>query len=469
MSLCAVDYRYGRPAMKALFSEESKLQRMLQVEAALAGAQAELRLIPKAAAAEITAKATTAAVKPARVARLEKETGHDVMAVVLALTEQCRGDAGRYVHLGATSNDITDTATALQLREAITILRRDLDALARTFAALAKKHRNTIMLGRTHGQAATPITFGLKMAVYALEVLRQRERLDEAERRVVVGKMSGAVGTGAAMGPKALRVQVLLAHNLGIGYEAASGQVVGRDRHAELVAVLANIAASCEKFCTEVRNLQRTEIAEAAEAFDARRQVGSSTMANKENPVMSENVCGLARIVRGLVIPAYEGVALWHERDLTNSSAERIIVPHALVLVDDILAKTARVYAALRVYPEKMIENIERTRGQVMAESVMIALVAAGMGRQEAHRLVRDSAMTARTRELHLREVLSKHKVVRKRLTAKELKTAMEPREYLGASRQIVDEVLRLVARRPARPRHAAGSSSGGPSGRERD
>jgi len=204
MSLCAVDYRYGRPAMKALFSEEAKLARMLQVEAALAAAQAELRLIPKAAATAIAAKATTAAVRPERVARLEKETGHDVMAVVLALTEQCGADAGRYVHLGATSNDITDTATALQLREALTILRRGLNTLARTLADLAEKHRGTLMLGRTHGQAATPITFGLKMAVYALEVLRQRERLDEMEARVVVGKMSGAVGTGAAMGPKAV-------------------------------------------------------------------------------------------------------------------------------------------------------------------------------------------------------------------------------------------------------------------------
>src|SRR3990172_3710811 len=337
---------------------------MVRVGAAPGGAQAELRLIPKSAAAEIGTKAATAAVKLSRVARLERETGHDVMAVVLALTEQCGGEAGRYVHLGATSNDITDTATALQLKDALAILRRDLDALARTFAALAKKHRSTIMLGRTHGQAATPITFGLKMAVYALEVLRQRERLDEAERRVVVGKMSGAVGTGAAMGPKALRVQALVAHHLGIGYEAASGQVVGRDRHAELVAVLANIAASCEKFCTEVRNLQRREIGEAAEAFDAERQVGSSTMANKENPVTSENVCGLARVVRGLVVPAFESIALWHERDLTNSSAERIVIPHALALTDDILAKTAKVYSTLRVYPERMRENIERTKGQ---------------------------------------------------------------------------------------------------------
>jgi len=448
MSLCAVDYRYGRPAMKALFSEEAKLARMLQVEAALAAAQAELRLIPKAAATAIAAKATTAAVRPERVARLEKETGHDVMAVVLALTEQCGADAGRYVHLGATSNDITDTATALQLREALTILRRGLNTLARTLADLAEKHRGTLMLGRTHGQAATPITFGLKMAVYALEVLRQRERLDEMEARVVVGKMSGAVGTGAAMGPKALRVQELVARRLGIGYEAASGQVVGRDRHAELVSVLANIAASCEKFCTEVRNLQRTEIGEAAEAFDAERQVGSSTMANKENPVTSENVCGLARVVRGLVVPAFESIALWHERDLTNSSAERIVIPHALALTDDILAKTAKVYSTLRVYPERMRENIERTKGQVMAEAVMIALVAKGLGRQDAHRVIRDAALEARSRGVHLHKVLGKHKVVRRRLTAKELDAAMDPAEYLGATHQIVDHVVRLTARR---------------------
>ena len=446
MSLCAVDYRYGRPAMKALFSEEARLERLLQVEAALAGAQADLGLLPAAAAKEIARVAVGKKVTVARVNALERETGHDVMSVVLALTEQCSGDAGRYVHLGATSNDILDTATALQLHDAIRILREDLDALVDTLAGLAKKHRNTVMLGRTHGQAATPITFGLKMAVFALEIHRHRERLREAERRIVVGKMSGAVGTGAAFGPKALEIEERVARRLGTACEEASSQVVGRDRHAEFILLLANLAASCEKLCTEVRNLQRTEIGEAAEAFERKRQVGSSTMAHKENPVTSENVCGLARVVRGFVVPALEDVPLWHERDLTNSSAERILIPHTCVLVDDILAKTASVYANLRVYPERMRENLERTRGQVMAEAVMIALVSKGLGRQEAHQVVRDVALEARDKGLHLREVLLRHPRLRGKFTAKEADAVMDPARYTGSAGAIVDRVLKVVS-----------------------
>lgn len=333
--------------MKALFSEDAKLQRLLDVESALVRAHAKVGNVPAKAAEDVRKAANTRTVSTDRVAEIEKEIGHDVMAVVLALSEKA-GDAGRFVHLGATSNDITDTATALQLRDAFRILEEDLDHLKAALLSLAKRHRKTVMLGRTHGQAAVPITFGLKMAVYGLEVARHIERLREAAPRVCVGKMSGAVGTGAAFGPKALELQALVMEDLGLGYEEASGQIVGRDRHAELFGLLANVASSAEKFATEVRNLQRTEIGEAAEAFGD-RQVGSSTMANKENPVTSENVCGLARIVRGFVVPAYENVPLWHERDLTNSAAERIMIPHALILVDDLLAKLADVFRTLRV------------------------------------------------------------------------------------------------------------------------
>src|SRR2546422_681536 len=384
--LCPIDFRYGRPKMKGLFEEESRLQRLLDVEAALARAEAKVGLIPEEAASEIVRKATTKRITVKRVQELEEETRHDLMAVVLALTEACEGDAGKYVHLGATSNDILDTATALQLRDAIRLLESDIGDLTGVLTGLASKYKRTVMLGRTHGQAAVPITFGLKMAVFALEAQRHLERLEQARARICVGKMSGAVGTGAGFGPRALEIQELVAKDLGIGYEEASGQVVGRDRHAELHALLANIAASAEKFATEVRNLQRNEIGEAAEAFGD-RQVGSSTMANKENPVTSENVCGLARIVRAFVIPAYEDVPMWHERDLTNSAAERIMVPHALILTDDLLAKLADVYRNLRVYPDRMRANLEATKGQVMAESVMIALTAKGMSRQEAHKL----------------------------------------------------------------------------------
>ena len=443
--LCPIDFRYGREKMKSVFEETSRLQRLLDVEAALARAEAGVGLIPADAAKGIVKHATTKEVAVARVEELEKETRHDLMAVVLALTEASGAEAGKYVHFGATSSDISDTATALQLREAIGILDSDLVELVQAFARLAKKHKRTVMLGRTHGQAAVPITFGLKMAVFAAEVGRHRDRLREASKRVLVGKMSGAVGTGAAFGPKALDIQQAVMADLGLGIEEASTQVVGRDRYAEFIAVLANVAASLEKFATEVRNLQRTEIAEAAEAFEGRKQVGSSTMAQKENPVNSENVTSLARIVRSLVIPAYENVALWHERDLTNSAAERILLPHACVLLDEMLARSVDIFRNLRVHPERMKANLEATQGQVMAESVMMALTRKGLGRQEAHALVREAARKARAEGRHLKEVLKSHKKVRALMTEREIEDAMRPERYIGESERIVESVVREI------------------------
>ncbi|TLZ83232.1 MAG: adenylosuccinate lyase [Methanobacteriota archaeon] len=443
--LCPIDFRYGRPQMKRIFEEEARLQRLLDVEAALARAESKVGLVPREAAAEITKKATTKFVTVKRVEELERETRHDLMAVVLALTEACAGDAGKYVHLGATSNDIQDSATALQLRDAIRVIEESLDGLIDAFADLATKHKKTIMLGRTHGQAAVPITFGLKVAVFASEVARQRERMRQATPRIVVGKMSGAVGTGAAFGPQALDIQTSVMTELGIGFEEAATQVVGRDRHAEFIGILANLAASLEKFCTEVRNLQRTEIGEVAEAFEGKSQVGSSTMAQKENPVASENVCSLARIVRSLVTPALENVPLWHERDLTNSAAERILIPHACVLIDEMLAKTTEIFRTLRVFPDRMKANVEATKGQVMAEAVMMALAAKGLGRQEAHKLVRDAAQNARTKGTHLREALLAEARISKLLSKAEIDTAMDPMAYLGQSTAIVDSTLKRI------------------------
>ena len=443
--LCPLDFRYGRPIMKDLFGEEARLQRLLDVEAALARAHAKVGNIPKTAAVAIGGKANTKSVKVERVKAIEEETRHDIMAVVLALSQACDKEAAKYVHLGATSNDISDTATALQLRDAIRVLDEGVRELRDVLVRLAVKHKKTVMLGRTHGQAAAPITFGLKLAVFATEADRHRERLEEAAKRVVVGKMSGAVGTGAALGEDALEVQRLVMADLGVGVEEASSQIVGRDRYAEFVAVLANLAASLEKFCTEVRNLQRNEIGEVAEAFEA-GQVGSSTLAQKENPVTSENVCSLARVVRGFVVPAYENVPLWHERDLTNSASERIVLPHACVLVDDMLAKTAEVFRDLRVYPDRMRANLDALKGQAMAESVMVALVGKGMGRQDAHKLVQATAKGAREKGVHLREALAADKAVTKALSAKEIEAALDPENYIGASVEIVEGVAKKFA-----------------------
>ncbi len=433
--------------MKAIFSEEKRLQKLLQVEVALAEAHATLGNIPGEAAKVIATAVRAGKVTQERVSELELEIKHDIMAMVLALSE-VSGDAGEYVHLGATSNDIVDTVTALQLREALPLLLDGLVRLRGVLLDLADKHRGTIMLGRTHGQAAAPITFGLKMAVFALEVHRHLERLQEASKRLLVGKMSGAVGTGAAFGGDALRIQDTVMKNLGLLAEEASSQIVGRDRYAEYVALMAGIAASLEKFATEVRNLQRTEIGEAAEAF-GKRQVGSSTMAHKENPITSENVCGLARIVRGFVLPAYENVPLWHERDLTNSSAERFILPHVSVLVDDMLHKMSGVFENLRVYEDRMLENLQATKGLVMAEAVMMALAKKGLGRQKAHELVRQLSLRAKAEDRSFLEVLQGEEAITSLLDGKALEAALDPREYIGASEEIVDRVMTLCKETP--------------------
>ena len=426
--------------MRKVFEEDSKLQKMLRVEAALAKALATAGIIPKADAENIQAVANTKNVPSEKVKKLEAEVKHDIMALVKALS-QSAGLSGRYVHFGATSNDIIDTATALQFQEAIEILKSDMEALRDVLVRLSMRYKATVMMGRTHGQSAIPITFGLKLAVFASEVARHIERMNEMEKRVCVGKMSGAVGTGAAFGPKALGIQELVMQELNLKAELASTQIVGRDRYAELVFALASIASSVEKFATEIRNLQRGEIKEVAEAFDIEKQVGSSTMANKQNPITCENICGLARIVRSFIHPALENISLWHERDLTNSSAERFILPHACMLTDDILTKMTSVFSTLRVYPENMKANIEKTNGLIMSESVMIALTKKGMNRQEAHELLRKAAIESESKGLHLRTVLEKNRTVMKCLTKKELADAMNPFKYIGAAKEIVEKV----------------------------
>ncbi len=446
MAICPLDYRYGRESMKGIFSDEGKLQRMLEVEAALAEAQARVGMIPQDAAEAISEAVRSGRVTAARVAEIEAETRHDIMSVVKALAEQA-GEAGAYVHLGATSNDIIDTATALQLKEALPIIEEGCRALRDELARLAAEHRSTIQVGRTHGQHAVPITFGLKMAVYALEMDRHLERLREARPRIVVGKFLGVVGTGAAMGPHALEVQRLVLEGLGLGVPTATLQTIQRDRHAELACILANIAASIEKFATEVRNLQRSEIGEVAEYFDPSKQVGSSTMAHKRNPISAENVCGLARIVRSYVVPAFENVPLWHERDLTNSSAERFTLSHQLVLCDYILHRSVGLFRDLEVLPERMRRNLEAAGPEVMAESVMMALVERGLGRQAAHEVVRRASMAAHDKGVPFKGALLSEPEVSGRMGEGELEAAMRPEAYLGQAERLVDMAMDRIGR----------------------
>jgi adenylosuccinate lyase len=416
--------------MKSVFDEENWLFKLLQVEAALAHAHAEVGNIPQADADNIANAVANKAVKLERVKQIESEIRHDLMSVVKALTEQS-GESGKYVHLGATSYDIEDTARALQFKEAVHYLKEGLKKLKSVLAELADKHKTTVMLGRTHGQAAVPITFGIKIAVYALEIHRHMERLDEMEKRIYVGKMSGVTGTGAAYGPRALEIQQAVMNKLGLGYEEATTQIVGRDTYAEFITWCANVASSLEKFATEV--------------FDVEKFVGSSTMSQKKNPETSENICGLARIVRGFVVPTYENIPLWHERDLTNSSSERFIIPHVCILTDDILVKMTDVFSNLVVNEKRMLQNIERTRGQIMCESVMIALANKGVGRQDAHEEIRKLALTAQDKVVDLRDMLETSEMVKGNLSFEELDKALDPMHYIGSSVQIVENTLNRI------------------------
>lgn len=444
-ALCPLDYRYGRDPMKRIFCEESRLQFQMDAEAALARAHAELGTIPKKDADEITRISDLRFVTAERVREVEKETRHDLMAMVRVMTEQCRGDAGKYVHLGATSNDIVDTATALQIRAALRIIAEDTDIFLTTLAKLAERERLTLEIGRTHAQFAIPITFGFKIAGYIAEMLRHRERIGQISPRACAGKMAGAVGTGAALGKNFFKIQELVMKDLGINYEEAATQVVGRDRYTELICLLATIATSLERYATEIRNLQRSEISEAAEAFDAAKQVGSSTMAQKKNPITSENVCGLARVLRGFVTPAFESQVLWHERDLSNSSAERFVLPHVFTLLDDMFAKMDDVFRNLSLDRPRMIRNIGSANGLIMAEPVMMRLVELGMGRQDAHEIVREASMTASSGNEQLLDVLLRTEGLRNVISEQELRDVMEPKNYLGGAPEIVDNMVSAV------------------------
>jgi adenylosuccinate lyase len=379
-----------------------------------------------------------------RVDEIEAETRHDIMALTKAMAEKA-GEAAWCIHLGATSNDIVDSAVALQIRDSIKLQRQSLKILLATLCDLAERERDTVMLGRTHGQAAVPITFGLKIAVFTDEFRRHLVRLDELESRAITGKFLGAVGTGAAQGDNAKELQQLILQHLGLTVPVATTQVVGRDRYIEWVGWMANVAASVEKLLQEVRNLQRSEIAEVGEWFDVEKQVGSSTMAHKRNPITAENASGLARIVRSMIIPSYENALLWHERDLANSSSERFTLSHAMILLDDILAKSDRVMSKCVVDAERMLANIESQNGLVMAEKIMLALVDEGIHRDQAHEILRAASMIAVAENRHLREICGEDESVRGAFSEDELDQLFEPSSHLGVSGEIVDEAVALA------------------------
>jgi adenylosuccinate lyase len=434
--------RYGSPEMKRIFDEENRLQKMLDVEAALAWAHSQVGNIPKKDAQTIIEKASTKYVKLERVKEIENEIRHDVMALVRALAE-VSGPSGAYVHLGATSSDMLDTATALQLKDAVQIFEERLNELQSVLLSRAEQHKGSIMMGRSHGQHALPTTFGFKCAVWTREVSRHIERLRDCRGRLLAGKMSGAVGTQAGLGPKALEIQELVMERLGIDAADISTQIVQRDRYAELTCVLAILASTLDGIATEVRQLQRPEIGEAFEAFEQKKQVGSSTMPHKRNPMISERICGLAKILRSLVLPALENVPTWHERDLTQSSCERFVIPEECILIDYMLILMIRVLKGLQVDEARMRSNMDLTQGRMMSEAVMLALAKKGLGRQTAHELTRELAVKSHNEQRPFKEVLSENSQVKKVLTPEEIDKVMDPRNYLGTATKQIDNVIK--------------------------
>jgi adenylosuccinate lyase len=404
--------RYCHPEMQRVWSEANKLEQWLRVELLACEAWAELGVIPPDALAAIR----QARLDRARMAEIEQQSHHDVLSFVRAVAESV-GPAGRFIHLGLTSSDVLDTALAVVLVQACDILAGDLERLEAVLTRRAVEHAWTLMIGRTHGIQAEPTTFGHKLAVWVAEVRRHRARLAHARDTVAVGKLAGAVGTHANVPPA---VEEYVCRALGLRPAEAATQIVQRDRHAEFVVTLALIASSLEKMATEIRGLQRTEIGEVAEPF-APGQQGSSAMPHKRNPELAERVCGLARVVRAAALPALENVVLWHERDISHSSAERVILPDACLALDYILRLFTHIMDGLEVYPERMRRNLERSGGLVYSGRVLLALVEHGMDRQEAYELVQSYAKQVWDDQGDFRALLAADPRVRALLSEAEL------------------------------------------------
>ena len=416
--------RYTLPEMGKIWTETYKLQTWLDVEIAVCEAQAELGYIPSAAVEDIKAKAQF---DPKRVLEIEAEVRHDVIAFLTNVNEYV-GDAGRYIHLGLTSSDVLDTALALQLVASLDLILAQLEDLVQALRYQAQQHRYTVMVGRSHGIHAEPITFGFKLAGWLAEVLRNRDRLVRVSQSIAVGKISGAVGTYANIDPK---VEAIACQKLGLEPDTASTQVISRDRHAEYIQQLALLAASLERFAVEIRNLQRTDVLEVEEYF-SKGQKGSSAMPHKRNPIRSERLTGMARLVRGHAVAALENVALWHERDISHSSVERVAFPDCCILTHFMLKETTDLVKNLLVYPENMKRNMNVYGGVIFSQKVLLALVAKGMNREDAYRVVQNSAHQAwNTEGGNFEALVRADEQVNALLSPEEIDTCFDPQQHL--------------------------------------
>src|SRR5690625_4511026 len=422
--------RYTRKEMGAIWTEENKYKAWLEVEVLACEAWAELGEIPKEDVQSIREKASFSV---ERIYEIEQETRHDVVAFTRTVSESL-GPERRWVHYGLTSTDVVDTAQSYLLKQANDIIRADIERFIDILKAKAIEHKHTVMMGRTHGVHAEPTTFGLKLALWYEEMKRNLERFNEAAERVEFGKLSGAVGTYANIDPF---VEKYVCENLGLSPAPLSTQTLQRDRHAAYVSVLALIATSIEKFATEIRGLQKTETREVEELF-RKGQTGSSAMPHKRNPIASENMSGMARVVRGYMVTAYENVSLWHERDISHSSAERIILPDATIAVNYMLNRFTRLVDNLTVFPENMKRNIDRTHGVIFSQRVLLSLIDHGMSREEAYDLVQPRAMQDWETETHFKSLIEQEPRITEVLTQEQIDDCFDYTYHLKS----VDEIF---------------------------
>ena len=416
--------RYTLPEMGEIWTDNYKLKTWLQVEIAVCEAQAELGYIPQDAVDEIKAKADF---DPQRVLEIEAEVRHDVIAFLTNVNEYV-GDAGRYIHLGLTSSDVLDTGIALQMVASLNLILERLEGLIQAIRYQAQQHRYTVMVGRSHGIHAEPITFGFKLAGWLAEVLRNRDRLVRLRKEIAVGKISGAVGTYANVDPQ---IEAIACQKLGLEPDTVSTQVISRDRHADYVQQLALLTASIERFAVEIRNLQRTDVLEVEEFF-SKKQKGSSAMPHKRNPIRSERLTGMARIVRGNAVAALENVALWHERDISHSSVERVILPDSCILTHFMLKEITGLVKNLLVYPENMKRNMNVYGGVIFSQRVLLTLVEKGMNREEAYQVVQGCAHQAWNKtDGDFYKLISQDETVTKTLSESEIDACFDPNHHL--------------------------------------
>ena len=436
--------RYGSREIKQIFEEEKRLYYQLKFEAAVATIQAKTKIIPSNASDEIVKVTKSGRISIERIKELEKISDHDTAALVEAMSEQCSDKTKPWIHYGLTSNDVVDTATAMQLRDALNIIEPKIINLAIVLVNRAKEFRIQPAVGRTHGQHSSVISFGLKFAIWAVELAKHIERIEEGKKRFLLCKTLGVVGTGSLMGERALDVQTQVANYLDLHAVDAATQVVPREGYAEVQFLLALVGSTLDKIAVEIRNLQRTEIGEVAEPF-RKGQMGSSAVPVKRNPIKSERVSSLARILRSEVDVAMENISLWHERDLSNSANERFIIPMSMILLDEMLNLMINVISQLAVNIDRISSNLDMTKGQIYAEFVLEALIKKGVSRLEAYRNIQRIAFSSHDNKQHFYEAIKEDSIVSKILSSEDLKSIFDARTHLSASSRIIDNVSKTV------------------------